>query len=376
MDKRAKNNAEVRKRNNHLVYQSVYNAQDPITKRALVENLGLSLPTVTSCLNYLIKNKLLKYGGVEASTGGRKACTVKLVPNSRLSLGLAISANNVVFTAVNVLADVVAYQKILINFEDVDSYYEFLSYKLEQFVDSNKLNRNDILGVGISLPGIINKNNILELAPTLGVKNKNVDEISRYFNFDTFFINDANAGGFAEWWIKPLERNISYLLVDQGVGGAILIDNKAYYGDNFRSCEFGHLCIAPDGNMCSCGKSGCLEAMCSIDRISTDLGVSLEEFFDECAKDNKKYLEILNQYLFYLAKGIVAIRVIMDNTIIIGGQIAPFLPPYIAKLQNLANELFPFNNNESFIKLCQIGAKSASVGAALIWIDKFIKKIK
>ncbi len=375
MDKRAENNAEIRKNNNHLVFQSVYNAQGSITKRALAENLGLSLPTVKSCINYLIKNKLLRYGAAEASTGGRKPRTIKLIPNSKISLGMSISANNIRLVAVNLTANILAYKKLPISFEDSEFYYKDLSQKLEEFIAENKLNRNNIIGLAITLPGIINKDNILEYAPSLGMLDKNTNDICQYFNFSTIVVNDANAGGFAEWWLKPMESNMSYLSVEQGVGGAVLIDSKPYYGNNFRSCEFGHLRIGPNTHTCSCGKTGCLEAMCSTDRISKDLGISLEEFFEECSANNPKYVEILNTYLNYLAQGVVAIRVVMDNTIIIGGQIAQFLPPYMDLLNSIVKGLCPFHKCGSFIKLCQIGAKSSCVGAALIWIDKFIKDI-
>ena len=73
--------------------------------------------------------------------------------------------------------------------------------------------------------------------------------------------------------------SMAYLSLENGVGGAVLVNGDLYAGDNRRSGEFGHMCVEPGGLPCKCGKRGCLEAYCSARRISDDINITLKDFF-------------------------------------------------------------------------------------------------
>lgn len=62
--------------------------------------------------------------------------------------------------------------------------------------------------------------------------------------------NDATSGGYAEWFTHWQGRDIAYLLLETGVGGAILVNGGQYQGVNHRSGEFGHMCVEPGGLPC------------------------------------------------------------------------------------------------------------------------------
>ena len=221
---------------------------------------------------------------------------------------------------------------------------------LENFLDEFSLDRDKLLGVGITLPAIINnKTGTIENAPVLGIKNIPISQITQGIKYPSYVLNDANAGGYAECFFQKQNKSIAYLFIGKGVGGAIIIDSKAYEGQNLRSAEFGHMCIKPNGNKCACGKLGCLEAYCSTARLCDDLNINIDDFFHELSKGNTEYEKIFDEYLNNLARGINTIRMVLDCDIVIGGSITAEIAEYLDKLKEKVQNLNPFGEECDYI---------------------------
>jgi glucokinase len=77
--------------------------------------------------------------------------------------------------------------------------------------------------------------------------------------------NDANAAAWAEarFGAGTGSDHMILLTVGTGVGGGMVLGGRPYRGLSGLGAEFGHMIVAPDGAPCSCGSSGCLEAMVS-----------------------------------------------------------------------------------------------------------------
>lgn len=91
------------------------------------------------------------------------------------------------------------------------------------------------------------------------------DLLGERFHIPAIVDNDANTAALGEVYFGAARgaRNIVYLTVSTGIGGGIIIDGKIYHGAHSFAGECGHVTLVPDGPLCSCGKRGCLEALCS-----------------------------------------------------------------------------------------------------------------
>ncbi len=168
---------------------------------------------------------------------------------------------------------------------------------------------------------------------------------------------------------------MAYLSIEKGVGGAVFIDGKPYDGLNRRSAEFGHICVHPqNGILCSCGNTGCLEAHCSIDRLTADFGIPLEDFFMHLQRGEQPYTDRFQEYLSDLAVGIANIHMILDCDIVIGGQLTPFLEPYMPQLSAMVDRhsLQQFTN--SYLSLSRLRTLTSSTGAALRWVQRLLEE--
>ncbi|MCD8334224.1 MAG: ROK family transcriptional regulator [Clostridiales bacterium] len=370
------NTAELRRQNRNRVFRYIYSSDSPVTKQDVAHSLNLSLPTVGQDLKELQEIGLLETQGTFDSTGGRKPRAIGVASNVKFSVGIMLSNYHIHIVCIDLRAKVVAQKTIAQVFEDSDAYFQEIGSQLESFLDSNEIDRSRLLGVGIALPGIPDiERGIVTLSRTLSSKDISIARLTEHIPYPCFVENDANAGGVAEWWNHQEHENMVYLSIQRGVGGAVLLDGVRYMGRHHHSGEFGHMCIVPGGQRCLCGRRGCLEAYCSTARISSDLGITREEFFEALEAGNTEYQKIWSDYLDHLAIGINNIRMVLDCDIILGGVLAHFMGPYLDDLRFRLRNISSFETTGDFLKLSRYLSWSTCVGVALHFISDFIDSI-
>ncbi len=363
----------IRQQNRNRIFQYIYDSAGMATKQTIANDLSLSLPTVTQNLKQLSDQYLIVYSGTFESTGGRKPRIIDTNSDAKYSIGISVTQNNLRILCVDLCMSEKYYAKIDIREMDFSKIHETLKHQLNLFIEQNKISRSKILGVGIAFPGIISGDKTqIENAPTLKLKNFSLEKIYKTLDFSCYIDNDANFGALTE---QRLSDNFSYLSVDRGIGGSVVFNQELYIGNTGKSAEFGHMCIDKNGPLCSCGKTGCLEAFCSIDRISEDFGCSLDDFFTKLESGELIYLKTFERYLSTLAKAINNLHMVMDSDIVIGGTIAQYLKPYINLLKQNIKQYDGLNADADYIRLSRYGSKTTCIGGAIYFIRKFIASI-
>jgi glucokinase len=126
------------------------------------------------------------------------------------------------------------------------------------------------VGAGIGVPGIIDmETGMMRMSANLpGWSDYPVrDEIERRLGSGTrvFLDNDAKMAALGEKWMGAGRDvdNMAMLTLGTGIGGAIILNGKIFYGMNGMAGEFGHVTIEPNGVPCGCGNHGCAERYAS-----------------------------------------------------------------------------------------------------------------
>lgn len=368
--------AALRKQNRSNVYQYFYRADAPKTKQDVARDLSLSLPTVTQNLRELLEAGLIAYAGFDESSGGRRARTMQLAADARFAVGVELSPKHIHLTAIDLKAREIAYRRLECPFSNDEAYRVRLAQSVEAFLGEQALPRARLLGVGLTLPGVIDEaNGVIEIAPVLRVRKMNLSLLTDLLPYPVHVENDASAGGYAEWWNRGGADSMAYLFLGKGVGGALLIDGKPYAGKHGRSAEFGHMCIVPDGRLCSCGKRGCLEAYCSTARLSDDFGIRLEDFFAGLQDGNAQYFAVWQRYLDDLATGINTIRMMLDSEVVLGGVLNPFIEAYLPDLHARLRARNGLGDEACYLHLGACRAKANCIGVALHFVDRMLAEL-
>ena len=362
MDTGKKNKADV------LRY---YMEHGETSKSEIVKALGLSMPTVMRYTNELLEEDILRDMGTGESTGGRKAGLFSVNERYRMAAGIDITANHVSLVLVNLRKEIVSSVRYRTKYEHKREYYEELAKTVESFLDQEKVDRESFLGIGIALPGIVDKEHgILTDSHVLGVRNFSFSSIRSCFPYELFFENDAVSAALAE--TISIRKDMIYLSLSNSVGGAIYLNGNIYAGDRFKSAEFGHMTLHPKGKKCYCQKLGCVDAYCNASLLSNLTGGNLGVFFERLQEGDEGLGEVWNQYLEELSLTISNLRMAFDCDIILGGYVGSFMEPYILDIEKRVSAYDPFEGDTGYIHACTYRYEAAALGSASAMIESLI----
>ncbi len=359
------------------IYRKLYDTQHFVSRQTLAEECGVSMPTLYQNLNELIKEGLVCDSGEEQSTGGRRARGLDIVPDARFSIGIAVSEQSLRIVAADLRLNELAFQRIPFDVRAcLDGTAPKIAAHLEDFLNAFPLDRSRLLGVSVTVPGLVSEDHqTLFLAPTLGLKDIPLKDLLGELPCPSFVDNDGSASGYAEFFARHSSRNMAYISLENGVGGAVLSGGTPYAGDHNRSGEFGHICVEPGGLLCSCGKRGCLEPYCSPLRIENTFGVTTDEFFQGVSEHRPEYEDLLYDMLRHLAVAINSVRMALDCDVVLGGFLSEYLVPYLPALRRYVLAGNPFEENADFVQFSTLRRHITPLGAALHYIREFVESI-
>lgn len=375
MEKKKITNIEVKRKNRNRVFRYICK-HDTVSNPDISYGLKISLPTATQITKELVEQGLVEEKGEMDSTGGRRAKALSAVVNAKLAVGLDITKNHITLALTNISGELIKYVRIYLPYMPEESYYCKVNEKLESFLDESGAKRDKLLGVGISFPGIIDQDRkLITYSHVLGVKAVPLASVSRFFSFPCVFLNDANAGAYAEAFGEDGMERFFYFSLSNAVGGAVFGGNELIQGKNFRCGEVGHMTVVVDGERCYCGKRGCLDAYCAARRLSDAAGGKLEQFFALLDKGEAQAVKIWDSYTTYLAIAVNNIHMILDCDVVLGGYVGSYMGAHLQDIWNKVSERNTFEENDCYIRTCNYKVAAAALGAALKIMEGFISSI-
>ena len=372
MEKKKITNMEVKKKNRNDVFRFICR-NGMVSNPDISYELKLSLPTATQITKELIGRGLVEEKGEMESTGGRKAKALAVSGNIGRAVGLDITKNHISLVLTEMSGRILKYERIFLPFATGDDYYLEVCQRLECFLEEGGCSRDGVLGIGISFPGIIDPDQEeITDSHVLGVSALPFSAVSRFFPYPCHFLNDANAGAYAEGIQSEGMERFFYLSLSNTVGGAVYSNGKLEQGRNFRCGEAGHMTVVPDGKACYCGKYGCLDAYCSV-KCLTDGRV--EDFFDRLKQGEQEEEGLWERYASYLAVAVNNIHMLLDCDVVLGGYVGSSMGDFIRDIQDKVSERNTFAEDSSFIRSCSHKTEAAALGASLKIIELFMEQV-
>lgn len=368
------NNIEVKKINKNRVFRYI-GQQEKISKPEIATALSISGPTVLQLVKELVGQGLVKEVGELKSTGGRKATAVAIKEDAFFAIGLDVTRNHIGLVVSNLSKRILAHVRISKPFVMKEVYFEEVGEAVSAFIKENEIAPEKILGVGISIPGIVNGDGTdISYSHMLKVSHVSCEKFSAHIPYPCTLLNDANAAGVTELLNAREYNRIIYLSLSNSVGGAIIME-QIYSGNNWRSGEFGHMTMVKDGEPCYCGKKGCFDAYCSALRLVDIAGGRLDDFFRGLDEGNKTYEEVWDKYIYYLVMMVENLHMVFDCDVVLGGYVGGFMGPYLVKFREKIAGNNIFETNGDYVKECKYKVEASALGAALHYIEEYIQEI-
>lgn len=368
-------NMEVKKNNRNRIFRYLCKC-DKASNPEISYELKISLPTVTQNTKELIERGLVEEVGELQSTGGRRAKALTVAADSKLAVGLDITKNHIGLVLVSLTGKILRYNRISQLYAHSSDYYQEVNDQLELFIEESGVKEEQILGIGISFPGIVDtRNRRITYSHILGVSSVPLESISCFFSHPCSFLNDANAGAYAEGIRSEKPDRFFYLSLSNTVGGAVFSHDGLVEGREFRCGEVGHMTIIPGGIPCYCKKQGCLDAYCSAKRLSDRTDGRLEAFFQRLKEGEEELVRVWEEYTTYLSIAINNIYMVLDCEIILGGYVGCCMGEHIQDIWTKVSKRNTFAENSSFVKASHYKVEAAAVGAALRVVETFIEQV-
>lgn len=256
--------------NEKLLLRAIYES-DGIDRANLAKMTGLSPATVTKVVGDLIEIGLVEETGVADSTGGRKPILLNVRPGKSCVLGLKIGVGYLDYSLTDLSGSVLASERKLMENTVPE---EVVSATGEILAKWSDLIGERLLGIGIAVSGIVDSlRGVVKNSFLLDWKDVPIARmISAGCAAKTFVMNDVDSFALAQFWKGNVDnhKNCVFITLGIGIGGAVAIDGKLHL-TGAGSGEFGHMTIEHNGNLCTCGSRGCLEAHASFEALARKL---------------------------------------------------------------------------------------------------------
>lgn len=237
-----------------------------ISRADLARQTGLSPATVTGITAELIEEDLVYEQAAGDSSGGRPPILLAINPDGGFVVGIKLADK----FAVGALADLnaVIHERITLALDarDAASVVSKLVELVEQLLQTAGIRRERLKGIGIGVAGVVDHQaGVLRLSPFFGWKDIPLQQmIQNRLDVPVSIDNDVNTLTLFEKLFGNEEaRDFLTITVGRGIGMGMVVNGQLYRGARGGAGELGHSVVDPEGPVCSCGKSGCLETYLS-----------------------------------------------------------------------------------------------------------------
>lgn len=367
---------DIKRINRSEIFNFIYH-EHKTSKQEIANRLQMSLPTVSQNLKELEDLGLIEKKGQFESTGGRKANAITFINDAKITIGIEIAKHWIAFVATDLYGHILKKLRLPICYENAMSYYETLGNTTNTFIDSLDYSADKILGIGIAIQGLISSDYTeVVYGKILNCTGLKIDNFSKCISYPCKLIHDAECAARTELWFCQEINDAIYLSLSHNLGGAIIVSGQIHKGTHGRSGLIEHITVDTNGELCYCGKRGCLETYCAA-RVLIDDGVeTLEDFFNLLRQKDLASKQKWSLYLEHLATAINNLHMTIDCDVILGGHIAPYLiDEDIEKLHALLIQKSTFTIEQPFIQKSHCSLDAIPIGATLPYISEFLTSI-
>lgn len=255
------------------------------------------------------------------------------------------------------------------------------------------IDMEDVVGVGLGVPGPVLPDGYVEVCVNLGWRDKNPQsELSALLGgLPVKSGNDANVAALGEMWQGGGKgyTDIVMVTLGTGVGGGVIIDEQIIAGKHGLGGEIGHMHVRDEETEhCNCGGVGCLEQVASATGIAREArrvmaagdapssmrkygdGISAKNVLDEAKAGDELALKVMDTVGHYLGLALAQVSMTVDPDIfVIGGGVSKAGQFLIDQIWKHYDKFTPISENKAKLGLAKLGNDAGIYGAARLVLE-------
>lgn len=383
---------DLRRTNRRSVFEQLF-FRGSLSRLDISSLTGLSAATVTNIVAELLNEGLIVETGSEESQGGRPRTMLSLNPAYGYFIGVDVGEPKILLELFDLKLNRIQTQVYSLT-EGPDKPQQLLTGIVQgvyRLLEICNVPASAILGVGIAVPGVIDKNGNL-VAPGWGFQPiPLMAGLVEALPFPLFVENAAKTRAQAEMWFGAGQgaADLAVLLVSTGLGGSLITESSQYQGTTNNRAEWGHSTVVMDGWLCRCGNKGCLEAYVGAPGIirrlretnpahpalqQPDRQAIFTALVESAQGADPAAVAVLTETARYLGAGIATvINLLTPQCVVLSGWVGDIIGPYILDELKafVAQAALPQPFAAATLTLSQLGSDALCLGAATIAVEKF-----
>ncbi|MBB6637240.1 ROK family transcriptional regulator [Cohnella thailandensis] len=377
--------ALIKRINTAIVLEAILR-EEPLSRAKISEVTGLNKATVSSLVQDLIDNQLVREIGTGVSSGGRKPVMLEFISTAGYSVGIDLGVNYLRGVLTDLRGAVVAERREPLSASDPDDVFNVLRPFIRSLISEAPDSPFGVVGIGVGVPGLVDSSGSVLYAPNMNWREVPLkDALSRTFGIPVLIDNEANVGALGERTFGSGRgvSNMVYVSVGIGIGTGLILQRTLYKGSSGFSGELGHLSVEAHGKPCRCGNRGCWELYASEQALleqARELGFpgDLDELLAAAEAGDEKVRMLLAGIGEYLGVGIANIvNIFNPDAVIIGNRMSraqPWIEDAVGK--TLEERALNFHLRGVQLLFAELGGRSAVMGAAELSIAAFFDRLK
>jgi glucokinase-like ROK family protein len=365
-----------------------------VARSELTEALGVSRSKISLAVGRLLEAGLLVEDGLAESEGGRRSSLLRIPRAAGLIAAVDLGATSIDVALSTLGSELVAHRGEPADVkEGPKAVLGRVKDLLSELLEEQGASRHDVRAIGVGVPGPVEQASGLLRSPPImpGWDRFPIrDAFAGEYAAPVFVDNDVNVMALGEHWggVGKGVDNLLFIKIGTGVGGGIIADRSLYRGTQGCAGDIGHICVDPDGPVCSCGNRGCLEAMaaapaialkaerCARDGVSPRLSGVLEERGELSAKDvgeaasvgDYHALEIIRESGRLVGQALATLVSILNpSLIVIGGGVANIGHSLLAEIRSTVyRRSLPLATRNLPIVLSELDQIAGVTGASVL----------
>lgn len=393
------NQEDLRNHNLSVTLDTLLRAQKPMSRADLAKETGLTKATLSLLASMLIESGVVQEGEpVVSTTYGRPSTPLEIRGGSIAGIGLQINTDGYGCLALDLNGDTLGREWVSEDMTGTDPYEIFAKLDAMTFPLESRLKRRGckVVGAGFALPGIVTDDMWLLVARNLGWENVNLTRFNVVRRLDVVAGNEVKMAAIAQIpgyaterapFLNVVDRTDSfiYLSTDIGIGGAVVRDGEVVMGSHGFAGEIGHLSVAMDGPLCSCGRHGCLEAFAGRRALVEAAGIAedgdatsseaIDMFLQRWRAGDSDVAKVVDQAADALVSAIAsAVNLVDVDTVLLGGLWTHFGDELATVLEGrLRSEILGYPNVKIRVFVPPVALHPSLYGAAEMGLRRFIE---
>jgi len=376
------------------ILDTIY-VKGPISRIEISKLTGITPATVSELTGHLIEDKLVYELGEDSADNkglGRKRILLDIAEGHSFYIGCELSEKYLSFCLSNNTGKI--HEKKIIkldsgNQSDVLTVDYFIN-ELKQFILF--CSSYQPKAIGIALPGHFNEKEKTIYSNKVLWKNFNLGAVLDSFDLPIYFQNNVHSMAISEriFGGNYKDQNFIFFHVGRGMFCSYMYEGNTYGKGNFLVGEVGHTIVQPGGELCECGKIGCLQTYASeawiikksrilfensnstfLRQLAPDKhSITIETILRSYKMGDEGVINILNNAIKYLSITINNLPMMIDtNKIILHGELfnEPELTNILSRHLTQNEILLPIDNKWDIVfkKYNDVNGALAACGLAV-----------